>query len=472
MLTIYINNQNNGIYLNYILSFPVTYEVAIREKIIENFKIGIKKSLPQELHNQPEIIEKLDVVQGASEPAAYAVVALQEYGFEPEGDEKVFYGVFDFGGGTTDFDFGIFREASGKKERRYDYAIEHFGAGGDRYLGGENILELLAFEVFKKNKEKLLQEKIQFIQPPESKEFLGSEQLLSHSREAKMNTKMLMEKLRGFWEADEDKASEYESGSLGVNLLDIDAKQHVNFELDIDKEELANILKERIYKGVKNFFHSLRLAFDSDKVDLSDIKTINIFLAGNSSKSQILQDLFHEELTKENQKFKKELKVEEDVFKIFDPLSNADNFEKPNGKTGVAFGLIETRKSGNIYVIDHNIQTDDSEINFKYYLGESRKKKFKVIVDRDEEYGKWIEFTDASVDSFEVYYSSQSIVTQNNIKVSDNGIKKLILDTGIEDDDAMIYVRVVSPTEFEYVVAYEDELGDAKYLMDIVKVSL
>jgi len=31
-------------------------------------------------------------------------------------------------------------------------------------------------------------------------------------------------------------------------------------------------------------------------------------------------------------------------------------------------------------VIDHNTK-DNQDITFKYYLGESRKKKFKVIVD-------------------------------------------------------------------------------------------
>ena len=70
--------------------------------------------------------------------------------FIPNNWEKLF--VFDFGGGTTDFDFGVFYEADEKKSTRYDYTIEHFGAGGDRYLGGENLLELLAFEVFKKDK--------------------------------------------------------------------------------------------------------------------------------------------------------------------------------------------------------------------------------------------------------------------------------------------------------------------------------
>jgi hypothetical protein len=35
-------------------------------------------------------------------------------------------------------------------ERRFDYVINHFGAGGDKYLGGENLLELLAFNIYLK----------------------------------------------------------------------------------------------------------------------------------------------------------------------------------------------------------------------------------------------------------------------------------------------------------------------------------
>ncbi|MDQ7074284.1 MAG: hypothetical protein Q9O24_03845 [Gammaproteobacteria bacterium] len=167
-LGLYINTPRNGIFMDYILSFPVTYELAIRDKIIQSFERGIKKSLPQSLHQQPEQMAKLRVSKGASEPAAYAVIALQEYDFEPEEDERVFYGVFDFGGGTTDFDFGLYRDACENTESRYDYAIEHFGAGGDRYLGGENLLALLAFEIFKHNQEKLRTAQIQFTQPPET----------------------------------------------------------------------------------------------------------------------------------------------------------------------------------------------------------------------------------------------------------------------------------------------------------------
>lgn len=473
-LGLYINNHNNGIFLNYILSFPVTYELSIRDKIIESFYKGIKKSLPQELHNQPQEIEKLSIVKGASEPAAYAVVALQEYGFEPEEDEKVFYGVFDFGGGTTDFDFGIYREANEdvRKERRFDYVIEHFGAGGDRYLGGENLLELLAFELFKKNKEKLLEKSIQFILPPECDEFLGSETLLSQSREAKLNTKTLMEKLRPFWEGVEDEMHNFENGTIEVNLHDVDAKQHVNFELDMELHEMIEIISNRIFKGVQNFFHSLRLAFENRSIDLANIEEINIFLAGNSSKSMFVKTLFKQEIEKQTLEFKESTGTDKEIFKIFEPLgADKSNLEKPTGKTGVAFGLIETREGGDILVIDHNT-TENEDIAFKYYLGESRKKKFKVRVGRESKYNEWIEFTDALYKTFELYISSQSIVSNNKTPINDSAIKKRIFTIESVDENALVYIRVVSPSEIEYVVATEDGIKDEQYLGEIEKVVL
>ena len=178
---------------------------------------------------------------------------------ESENDEKVFYGIFDFGGGTTDFDFGIWRESQGGKEKRYDYVIEHFGAGGDRYLGGENLLELLAFEVFKKNKENLLAEQIQFILPPECDKFLGSETLLSQSREAKMNTKTLMEVLRPFWEQHEGYLELFENGEIRVNLSNVDGKVLANHSLDISVEEYEESFEKTFQELVEKLINENKM---------------------------------------------------------------------------------------------------------------------------------------------------------------------------------------------------------------------
>lgn len=469
-LGLYINNLHNGIYLDYILSFPVTYEMDIRDKIIESFRKGIKKALPLELHNQPEYLESLNITKGASEPAAYAVIALQEYGFNPTGDEKVFYGIFDFGGGTTDFDFGVWREAVEEsiEEDSYENVIEHFGAGGDRYLGGENLLELLAFNVFKANKEKLLQQGIQFSLPPECDKFPGSETLLSNSREAKMNMVTLMEELRPFWERHENYQDSFNSGSIMINIADNTGKKHANYELDVDEEELTAILKSRIHKGVKSFFEDLRLAFSNEFINLNHISEINIFLAGNSSKSELVKEIFYDAIEQVSSRMKESLSIEGDIFTLFPPLGTYASkknmeergisveigIEKPTGKTGVAYGLIETRKGGTILVKDYNVQDD---IKFKYYLGRSKKKKFDMKVSRGQEYNEWVPFVRANSDTFEIYYTSLAIASTGSLEISDTSIKKKRLKVDIEDSNGFISIKLISPTEIEYGVIIDNE---------------
>ncbi|RZP75559.1 molecular chaperone DnaK [Vibrio vulnificus] len=466
-LGLYINNLNNGIFMDYILSFPVTYEVPIRDKIIESFEKGLKKSLPAELGE--ETINKLTVTKGASEPAAYALTALQQYGFEPEGDERVFYSVFDFGGGTTDFDFGIYSEPTDRKDkRRFDYVIEHFGAGGDKFLGGENLLELLAFEVFKKNKKVLLEKGIQFEKHPEKDVFAGSEQLLSNSQEAKMNTKQLCIALRPFWEEHEDFSFDA-SGELSVTLTDINGIQHSAFALDIDEEELNLILTNRIEGGVKNFFEALRLAFSHSRLALADIDNVKIFLAGNSSQSSFVSMLFENHIAIQHQEMG--VPEGESRFELFAPLgADKDDVEKPTGKTGVAFGLIESREGGRVKVVDHNIADDD--VRFKYYLGESRKKKFRPLIDREVKFNQWNEFIDAYYDTFEIFFTDQPSSSTGQVSIGDSSIKKKVVKLDVTDEDALVYIRVVSPTAIEYVVANEEDIANEQYLNDIKRIEL
>ena len=151
----YINNMRNGIYLKYVMSFPVKYSKDTKEIIRKSFENGLKKSLPKTIVDDDDIMSKFSVKYQISEPAAYAVTALEQAGFKPKDEnEKYLYGIFDFGGGTTDFDFGIWRGASDDEYDSYncDYVLECFGADSDVRLGGENILEMLAYNVFKDNK--------------------------------------------------------------------------------------------------------------------------------------------------------------------------------------------------------------------------------------------------------------------------------------------------------------------------------
>ena len=502
---LYINNMfdSNGIYLNYILSFPVTYEKAIRDKITKSFENGLKKSLPVEILNDEVCMSKFRVTQGASEPAAYAICALQEYNISPKEDEKVFYGVFDFGGGTTDFDFGTWRKANDKEKRRYNYVIEHFGAGGDQYLGGENLLELLSFEVFKKNQDKLREEGIPFSMPAEGERFPGSEILISDSQEARFNTRQLMEVIRPLWEKREGYEKNFESGVIKVSLFDKSGKRKEMFELEINSDELEKLLKNRIEKGVKNFFEALKLTFNFKETE--GLKNIIILLAGNSSKSSIVRELFNKYIeieaeqireynNKENVDCNKSEEAitdtkeeaiwniaENEYFKIYPPLGSMESYKmqgieekdiditKPTGKTGVAFGLIECRKGGRIKVVSKNNDANN-EIKFKYYIGHDEFGKFCVDISREVKYNEWQLFIDASEDEFEFYYTNLPEATTNNLSI--DGLKRKNIILPIEDEEANVYMRAVSPSCIEYVVSKEDNIKNEKYMTDIEKIEL
>lgn len=306
LLGIFINNMYNGIYLHYLLSFPVTYERKIRQKIADSFEKGLKKSLPKAVQEDTNAMQLFGVEEGASEPAAYAVCALQEYGFQPQENEKILYGIFDFGGGTTDFDFGTWQRAPKSMQRRKSYIIKHFGAGGDRLLGGENLLELLAYHVFKNNEAVLRQNNVQFVQHPEGEKycglFEGGESLISDSQQAKYNQKKLAEELRPLWYGEA-----FDKEKITLLLLDTNG-QSVTPELKISVEELVALIRRRIDSGVENFFEAMDKAVTEEVAE--GVNEIHIFLAGNSSKSKVVLESFAYFQEKYKNTFCKKLHIE------------------------------------------------------------------------------------------------------------------------------------------------------------------
>lgn len=472
-LGLYINNMHNGIFLDYLLSYPVAYEKSVRDRLIDSFTRGIKKSLPESILNNEELMKKFRVSLGASEPVCYALCALEECGFEPEGDDEIFYGVFDFGGGTSDFDFGLYREA---KSRRFDFEVESFGSSGDQYLGGENLLELLSFEVFKANQSKLRSENITFERPTECKRFAGDEILIDESQEAKLNMAQLKEKLRPLWERREGYEEEFESGKIKVNLYNAKGENLPNIELDANLEDLELILRNRIEQGVKNFFESLVIAFNLPN-NTSNVDKINILKAGNSSKSAILGEVMDEYIEKYNALINQG--EGENRFVVFPPLGTdeAEAFmrsqnlpvkprtvEQPTCKTGVAFGLISSQQGGKINLIRETETTE--EVKFPFFLGYEKRQKFCALQKETMEYGQWIEFIDAEEVDFKIYFSKLPTVLLGDTSVEDVKRKRCRLLK--VEPNANVYIRPSTPTTIEYVVATEEGIAQGKYLSDIV----
>jgi len=458
----YINNMFTGnIFTKYLLSFPIKYENEIRVKILKSFEKGIKKSLPTSILENEKIMDNFQVYRGANEPTAYFLCAGRELDkFPKKENEKLFYGIFDFGGGTTDFSFGICKYI-GFTSSRYDYEIKHFGEGGDKFLGGENILKNLAFEICKNNLAILKERNIHFYCPVGCKEFDGYEGVLDNSYEAIYNIKQIAEKFRGFWEEDEFSKDLYSSDEIGVTLLSSkDSSEIINLKYDKDKCE--DIIDSILRKGIENFISSLKLLFKNESLGVDKME---IFLSGNSSKSKRFQKMFEEEIKKIEDAVKSK---NEKIFTINYPIEKIgkkDSLEI-NAKTGTAIGLLESRKGGKFKIIAKDEEVNDNEINFRYYVGYLKNRKFKSVLDYKVGYDNWIKFLDASDIETEIYYTHQANSIEGGISGDNSNLDRKIITISkdYQDDETYIFIRATKPDIIEYCVSTEKKIKKQEYI--------
>ncbi len=328
-LGLFINSRSSGLFLEYYMTFPVTYPKKVKRRILASFARGLMRSLPLSLMESPHM-RRFSVREEASEPTAYAACALSELGIPPTGQGTAF-AVFDFGGGSTDFDFGLYRLPTPKEEEQgYEHVIEHFGASGDMYLGGENLVHHIAFLTFVQNLDLCREWQISFTTPPEADLFPGHEMFIDRSQTAQTNTTLLMAKVRHLWENFQwPTATEAENGQktgsrrrsdiisdlLHHAILDADftldpripcfaeadnrlpitlellnrKREKVSVQLVVDRNAINQFLVKRVGKGIYQFFIAMHQAFVRRG---ESPKEVHILQAGNASRALLVQALY------------------------------------------------------------------------------------------------------------------------------------------------------------------------------------
>lgn len=393
----FINTMDNGIYTTYLLSYPDKFSKEVREQIRASFERGIKKAIPYAVLTNPQ--NPIKVEQIATEPAAYAICALDEYGFMREKFLKrnfeVYYGVFDFGGGTTDFDFGVL---SLSQTKGYTYALEHFGGGGDEKLGGENLLEFLAYEAFKQNLGLMRENGCKFSESPFPDPELNDaiRDQVDSSEEARRNSAAMAEKLRIIVE----NIQAYENGELEYSFNDLDlypsngAESKVINEIEVDTKKLIDLLRQKIQAGVEKFFQEFLSIADKHFPDPTeeDKPTLRIFLGGNAARSPIVKEAFEALMKREGKKRGVEFELyaplgtpeaDDEIARQFGSSAiEQDLAKKVTCKTGVVFGLLESRPSNRrIEIISATGVNDDAK--FKYFLGIGSESEFSLKIDKN-----------------------------------------------------------------------------------------
>ncbi|WP_305869205.1 hypothetical protein [Helicobacter pylori] len=460
-----INNMENGVFLKYFLSYPIKYEKHQAEKIRESFERGLRKSLPRHVFDDEKTAKTFKVELKASEPCAYAISALKSYGFfrSEKLDKPVYYGVFDFGGGTTDFDFGKWEKSANPK---FLYKMTHFSSGGDKYLGGENLLELLAFEAYGQNFQTLREKDIVIAKPNYDRidtQRFGS--FMQNSREARLNLQEIASTLRPFLEnldadiieaIEENEEFEIEGfeKEFKVQLFDrngVETKGET--QLKVDCKELLNLLKDKINEGVANFFAGFSKVM-AENID-DQCRAFHIFLGGNASRSLLVKQAFENAKEKQLKDYKQKTSKDDFTFIIYEPLgteksdkqileltgedvSNTPAYLKPTCKTGVAFGLLESRdKAKGI-----EMPSISSNPVFKYDLGIEIEGKFHAKIHRDSlkpnEYQIFkIKEEWGGFDELEIRYSDKSLANTNTLNIQDTQMISIALEE-VEEVDVKV----------------------------------
>lgn len=458
-----INWRRRGIFLRYYMSFPVDYPREVKEKILASFRRGLQRSLPATLISQP-VFHQFTVEERASEPAAYAAIALQSLNIEPT-EEGVAYAVFDFGGGTTDFDFGRYRLPTEAEERTgIEQVFEHFGSGGDKFLGGENLLDHMAYLTFRHNLEICRERKIAFSRPQDAQDFSGSEMFLENTQAAVTNSLMLVAKLRPFWETGQEGSSG--TGIEKIDLLDRDGKK-VPCEFTIPWSDLKEFLQKRIARGVENFFNTMKKAFGNEVP-----AEVHVLLAGNASRSHTVLGLFGLLPDDNELAFLKEKKTEflgktfpSDCpeFTTHQPLeADPFNVNHPTCKTGVALGLLQLCPGSSTKVVNHAAVQSGGEAPFQHFVGRLRRGKFHAALHQGATYNAWQELGPLGEDRvFKLFYTQSALALAGAMQAGDPALKQKTLEFAGRSAEQQVVARPIKPHEIEVCNASSAEAAQA-----------
>jgi hypothetical protein len=403
------------------------------------------------LTDAPEFA-RFSVYEVASEPAAYAIAALPALGVLPTA-EGVPYSVFDFGGGTADFDFGLYRLPKDDEDEDLEQILERFGAAGDRHLGGENLLANMAYRVLRANLALCEEHAIVFSRPPDAEEFQGHERFVEQSRIASTNMVLLAHALRPMWEGG---SVTLVSSKIPLSLLNRTGEA-VSCLLAYPEAELKSYLEERIGQGVYAFLVAMSKAFHGRPP-----QDIQVLLAGNSSRANLVNGYFGLANDEEGQRlFARTQTYLAGLFGDTAPRlvvhpalagSDGDLFQ-PTAKTGVALGLLRLCPGGSATVVDSTGSGEAREAPFAYYIGRIRQGKFKSVLMQGHSYWEWVEIARLRERVFKLSYTHSPLGYTGELEEGAGVLSQLRVELSGEVAGQAIFVRAVSPKEIEICTA-------------------
>ena len=364
--------KHTKIFTDFQITSPVMFTDEIKNALKKSLMYGIKRSVPKNMRN------KVNVIMEHTEPVAYIGALCGTQYFKIAENEKKFFAVYDFGGGTLDFSFGT---ALNEDD---DVTLKILKVGGRENFGGEILIEKIAFKIYCDSTNEMLDNDIPIIKPyGEDNPDDIPESMFNRNDFAKANMNIISAKIaRKIFETSDDNIE----SSYHIELYN-KSGELTDCNLSVQFDDIEDELNNKIKDTVKSFGRELRQAFKEEDGFKED--EVYIFKAGNSSRSKYVEEEMNAEFPNNKN------------MQLVDQIQ--DNTEENKRyaltpKTAVAFGQLRL----------NNFEVQGDSDYFKYYLGffNEGTGEFKICVDNSDKTGQWKKFRKIKNKDVDIFYST------------------------------------------------------------------
>ena len=414
------------------MTVPTKFDSEVKETIKQDIEKGLKLASPKNIRD----LIKVEI--GNEEPVAFVGAMIQEK--ELRWGDK--FAIFDFGGGTLDFAFGIYREADEDEmeEEEIESVLEIYNTDGNERGGAEYLINKLSYYIYRENSDTMLENKIPFIVPLDEKkvDFFDENLLSGKSTNAELNLKAFNEFIiRKIFINDAD------ISSLSLDLKDIDNAQK-SPTLTVDKTLIKDRIRDNMEMMVDDFIEMM----------LRDIPepydNLKIFRAGNGSRSTILEEVFKNKLENHSKFSVAKIRF------VDDPSQNGIN-----PKTAVVLGEVNLRRNqADMKIVYRNkIEGKENETPFEFYVGRKDKQgssDFEELLHKGSTEKEWKDYGLVSKEDKEkeIFYTNVMGVTD----IKDSRLRYQIFTFSDEEmtESRRLWIRANSANKIEYVFSKKE----------------
>lgn len=454
-----LNKQiSNKIYLNYQLTMPVNFNQTKRNIILESLRYGLQRSVPYILRDE------LIVSEGKEE--SVALLGSVTAHLRPQGGKPAVFSVFDFGGGTLDFAFGILRKSEEDSDiiehesELYSNVLEVFKTGGE-LVGGETLIREISYEIYKDHSDKMREENVPIYSETGKLIEHYPDALQGITQECKVNLKLINEHISRniFKSAPYDEKKE-------INLLNLNGEE-VFFKFLVNEDNINGFLRTKIGNLVIGFKNKMDEAFKEPRfverlkkygIENLDVNDVKIFQSGNTCKAKWIKEAFENVFPSHNN-----IIFVEDKDKGITPKNAvAKGALKLSGKFGV-YNFTKQGIESNIMPLKINIgMRDDFDDAFIRLLSKGDNSIHK----------SWMELTkigkEKKFDIFFTYSENVDSCDSNDVFYRSISIPEKLLK---DESKRTVFIKPKDETSIQYYLGSANDKEPSPDIIEVVELT-